>query len=465
MRDHEHAVLLRRVVDEADDVVRGNLIKTLVDRWPEETRSLLHDLVHVDGSARNREGVVRLLASRWPDERTRDVLRQVVIIDPERSVVRQAGWCLRQLRPDEALAWTHAQLRAPDPDVRARALSTLRTAWEDHPDTSTTLHAAVTADDEPDVRMVALSELGDLTEKDTAFRALAHDRLVHDGSPAVRYAAMRALDDTCEPDSFDPVRQAAADPDAAVRASAVRRLGVHGRSFNTDTAIEALYERVTTDEDPDVREAAWRALRGIHELTVGEQPKRWPDRPEAITWLREHVAADPFAASRHVAVDLLCDFVEDPDVRAVLHRVVEHHPDESDRVRVLSRFVISDRDDPDTREVTLRLAVTDPSSRVRAEVWRQLAFHVEDDDIAALMLRRSAEDSDSDLRAQLLVEIVDAAQYTEDRTATVAHLTTRAEHDPAPGVRQLAADLLADLASGKHIERREVGSSQDREDY
>jgi hypothetical protein len=182
-------------------------------------------------------------------------------------------------------------------------------------------------------RIAALSALGDLSGKDAAFHALAHD-----SSPAVRLAAMGELG-----------------------------------GIDRDAKVQALYERVTTDEDPDVCAAALRIFQRMHDVTVGEQPKLWPDRPEAISWLREYVAADPFAADRRVAVDLLADFVEHSDVRVVLHRIAEHHPDESDRVRVMTRFFLSDRDDPDTRDVLLRVAATDPSPRVRAEAREHLA--------------------------------------------------------------------------------------------
>lgn len=376
----QHHELRRRVVDEPHDVVRGNLIKTLVDGWPEdpETRSLLEDLVHVDGSEHNRAGVAKLLASRWPDERTCEALRQVVTTDPQRSVVLQAGLCLRELRPVEALSWTHEQLRSPDPDMRIRALSTLRTTWEDHPDTRTALHAVVTTDDEPRVRLAALSELGDLSERDPAFQDVARDRLAHDSSPVVRHAALEALDVTADPNVFDLVRTAGADADPAVRAAAARHLGLYGRSFNTDAARQALYEQVTTDEDPDAREAALRAMARMQDIAIGEPLKRWPDRPEAITWLREYVAADPIAQSRRSAVDLLGDYVDDPDNCALLHRIAERHPDESGRIEAIIPFYRREDGDPDTMQVMLRLAETDPSSHVRKEAAQVLNLWSDD---------------------------------------------------------------------------------------
>ncbi|WP_433728829.1 HEAT repeat domain-containing protein [Nocardia sp. CA-129566] len=479
--------------------MRGNLIKTLTDRWPDdpETRSLLHDLVHVDGSAHNRTGVVRLLASRWPDERTCETLRQVTITDPERSVAQSAGLCLDKIRPGEAMSWMLEYLRSPVPEVRARALMALRSVWEDHPDTRTALHAAITADDCPGVRAVALRELGDRAMKDPVSRALVHDCLARDSSPEVRCAALDILDPSDDPDAVDLVRRFVIDPDPGVRVAAIEVLQ-KWRPRDRAATTRALYERITIDEDPEVCAAAFRAL-----LRNRAGSPVWPNHTAAITWLREYIAADPFAESRRYALFLADDVADDPDIRALMGRIAEHHPDDEMRSSLITRLTLGEHSDAGTQEVIRRLAATDsswhvracavqglgkfsddlddieplpdasllrdiellceravadPEGNVRGAAWEMLTLHAYLDDVSALRLRRAVDDPDTEVRKQLLVEIVDDAKYADDRTPTATYLTERADHDPDPDVSQLAADLLTDLISGKDIERPVVGT-------
>ncbi|MBF6465709.1 HEAT repeat domain-containing protein [Nocardia beijingensis] len=454
MRQDEEAAQLRRgAVEETNDVVRGNLIKTLVDRWPEDpqTRALLHDLVHVDGFAHNRTGVVKLLVNQWPDEQTCVELRRVVTTDPERSVMKAAAECLIELRPGDAMSWMHEDVRSQDPGVRRRALWTLRTFWKDHPDTLTAIR----------------------------------DRLTSDSSAEVRYEAIHALEDGADPGTFVLALQAVVDPDAKVRAAAVDALGTYPTVVTTAIA-QALYERVTTDDDPNVREAALRTASRRRNSRV-----LWPNHPEAISGLREYVAADPFAESRRFAVYLLEHFTDDPEVRTLLRGIAERHPDDRERGTMMFKLSASGHDDPETKEMVRRMAVVDPSWEVRAHAvqeldwqddgpdlellrdravadthgnvrgaaWEKLALWSDREDIAVLMRRRSADDPDPDLRAQLLVEIVHGAQHAADRTPTVTYLAPRVEQDPDADVRQLAADLVADLTSGEqNIQKREVGT-------
>ncbi|NEW41748.1 hypothetical protein GV794_21960 [Nocardia cyriacigeorgica] len=498
-RGAEAASYRRAAVEEPHDVIRGNLIKTLADRWPDdpETRSLLHDLVHVDGSARNRKGVVTLLATRWPDDRTCETLRRVITTDPERSVLRHAGVWLDRIRPGAARSWTLERLNSPDADARGQALTTLCAVWEDHDDVLTALHEVIATDDHPSVRETALRELGGLGLRYAASRGVVRDCLAGDNSPEVRCAALRILDPTADPEAAELVHSALVDPAPIVRAAAMDVLYEH-RCAGRAVTIPALYELIVVEEEPRVRAAALRAM------VAGRRDgsRAWPDHPEAITWLREYIAVDPFDESRRFALMLIKEFVDVSDVRALLGDIAERHPDESVRRSVITRLGLGDHGD--TKAVMRRLASSDPSGYVRAcavqglgwwgeeaddtelvrgaellrdieilcdravadsdeivrgAAWERLAVHADIADVSALMFRRAADDPDADVRAQLLVEIVDDAQYADDRTPTAVYLTERAERETDLDTGQLAAELLTDLTQGDgHIQKRPVGT-------
>lgn len=370
----EATFLRRRLVAERDELERGRLLHTLVDQWPDdpETRSLLHQLVHTDKAFLVREQAMRNLALRWKDERTCDTLKQVLLTEPEHLIANEAGTFLRGLQPDKILTWTRECLESPDPDTRLRALVALKNHSD--PEALSTLRAMST-DDDSRVRAVALEELGELLE-DT---------------------------ETEDADSYTVILDALTDPEPSVRVAAVKALGEYPAGDRPAIA-GALYERVTTDKDPDVRDAAMSAM-----VTGPDEPRMWPDGPEAIAALRDYVAADLFAYSRRAVVKfMLGDLVDDLGIRALLSRIAEHHPDWAFRIDVIRTLASKGNGHADTKATLLRLATADPQSEVR-----QI----------------------------LLVQIVRA--YKDD-TATTELLTDRAEHDPDPDVREFAADLQDD---------------------
>jgi hypothetical protein len=454
--DDDAAGYRRQAVDEPDDLLRGNLIATLAQRWPDDprTRDLLHDLAHVDGCDANRRGVAKIVARRWPDERTCALLRDMATGDPARPVASAAAVLLAELRPAATRTWLYEQLTAAEPDRRVRALRNLRAVAPDEPGTRRALGTAAATDRDPAVRWAALTEL-------TATAA---------ASPISELRRRR--------DVFDILLGAARDPAPAVRAVAVEQLG-HHRHVDRSATAAALYERVLAEDDPRVREQALRSM-----VSRNDEPSLWPTDPAAIDWLRRHVAAEPFAASRRWALTLLGAFVADPDVRALLGTIAERHPDEQRR-RELLRLHRTDRADADTKQLARRLVRTDPSEHVRADAtmlltwywpddadtiellldrvvadpagavrsagWDLLAYETDRAEVADLLTRRAADDPDGTLRRRLLDHYARQASYDPDRTAAIAFLTARADRDPDPEVGRHAAELAAALTAGRRI--------------
>ncbi|NEW29944.1 HEAT repeat domain-containing protein [Nocardia cyriacigeorgica] len=345
---------------------------------------------------------------------------------------------------------------------------------EDDHHTLAALREVITTEQHPELRATALRELGALGRNADGSWDVVHE---------------------CA--GIDLLRDALADPAASVRAAAVDVLSER-RCARDAATTRALYTLIATDEGPQLRRTAFRALvAATHE---GFRP--WPDDPEAIAWLHEYVAADPCADSRRYALMLLDDFPEIAEVRALLGEIAEQHPDDSVRRTVVTRLGLAGHDD--TKAVLRRLAHTDQADEVRAcavgalgcwgaefddaeairgtellrdieilrevavadsaaivrgAAWERLAGHTDLPQVGALLLRRAMDDPDSDVRAQLLVDLADDAQYADDRAPAVTYLTERAEDDADPEVRQLAADLVTDLTAGAaHFHKRPVGT-------
>lgn len=346
---------------------------------------------------------------------------------------------------------------------------------DDHHDVLDELRTEITTAEHPQARAAAVRGLGALRTPAECFREALY---------------------VCAGISL--VRSALADPAPIVRAAAVEVLYEHCCARDAATA-RALYELITTDEGSQLRQTAFMALSACSHKGF----RTWPESPEAIAWLLDYVAADPFDGSRRDPLMLLADFIEVTEVRALLGEIAEQHPDEQVRDNVVARLWFAHHHD-DTRAVCRRLAYGDPSHQVRARAvkalgwwgeasddsapvgdaellrdldilrdravndpdsivrgsaWEQLVAHTDLADVADLLRGRAADDPDPDVRAELLVEIVDEAQHLDDRTPAAAYLAERVERDEDLGVRQLAAELLTDLTSSDgYIHKRLVGT-------
>jgi hypothetical protein len=450
----ERAEIRRQILDEADHLLRGNVIVTLARRWREdpETRTWLDNVVHVDPSERVRAGIAEHMVRYWPDERTCDTLRTVITTDPAIWNAAGAAKLLNDLRPDEARDWTYQRLRSPDPYRRIGPLWALRTVWPDHPDTLPALDTAFRTDEEPAIRKLALRGLTELhaASGDEARWRQALDLLliaVRDPAPEVRVAALSDLHPYCR---FDP-----------------------------ELVGRTLYDQVRVDDDPQARHEALAVM-----WRWDGEPGLWPDDPEAVAWLRDFVAADLAAKDRRWAISLLGGFVADPEARRVLLRVAEHHPDGETRSQVIVLY-LTGCDDAESKAMAYRLAagdpwwlvrarslqwiigrweedpatlellrdrvVADPDPLVRGRAWDRLVLHTDHEDLAALMVARLSGDPDAEVRQQLLGEYARGYPYREDRAPTTTVLSARATADPDPDVRQHATDLLTALSRDEDL--------------
>jgi HEAT repeat protein len=389
-----------------------------------------------------RKAALRALADRWPDRPdTMTTLRHAMRTDPELSVRRDTVGTILSLRwQDETLAWLHELSASENVGDRQVAVEVfLAVAWS--------------------------SEKERWPEALAALRARAFDDV-----PYIRWQALRELRHQARdtPENVAVFRDRATDPDPGVREVAISALGI-GDPEN----VEVLYQRATTDEDEDVRKSALRRL------SSGDGA--WPDRAEAIAWLREHAASPdhvtPKDSAHHLGVPELATglLVElwygDPRVRAQVLDLLTRSRDDEIRCLVLNRLALTGARDPHTGEVVRRLVRHDPSTAVRLAAmdvfgWRETpeTFAVLreralaepnaeirakalsrlwfDDGSRELLLRRMAEDPVAEVRVTLVRGLSRWGRYDP---RAIAALGDRVRHDRHKQVRRLARKALLTL--------------------
>ena len=312
------------------------------------------------------------------------------------------------VRNDEATRLRQRLAAEHDDNERATLLHTLVGQWPDDPETRPLLHELVHTDPSFLVRDQAMRSLA-LRWRDDRSRDALQTVITTDPEYLVAKEAGAFLH-MFWPGDPATLRTTIADDDFRVRAVASHELGdlLDGMRLADADSYTLIRDRAANDTSPEVRAAALHAVGRTRDPEAFDLVRHAVTAPEAIAGLRDHVAADSFAESRHDAVKyLLGDFVADPGVRALLFRIAEHHP------RAL----------------------------IRLDVIHTLTRETPGDDTVELLVRLAATDAEPDVRQQLLVEIVRAL---EDDDTVTGFLTARAEQDPDAEVRELATNLLAD---------------------
>jgi hypothetical protein len=126
-------------------------LRVLAEKWPDEsTHELLRARAVEDQEGGTRRVALRVLAEKWPDESTRDLLRARAVEDQEGGTRGVALRTLAEKWPDES---THELLRAravedPEGGTRGVALRELAERW---PDESTRDLLRARAAEDPDI--------------------------------------------------------------------------------------------------------------------------------------------------------------------------------------------------------------------------------------------------------------------------------------------------------------------------
>jgi HEAT repeat protein len=176
--------------------------------------------------------------------------------DSDRCVARTAARFLGRMEQAQANDRLLEALRDTSPQVREMAAMGLGVA---EPETALApLVSALSDDVEPRVRVMAAWALGEL-ENPEAIEPLS--RALTDGPPPLRRAAASALGEIEHTDAVPVLIRAVSDPDAIVRTHAAWSLG----EIEDHAAVEALSRALLTDQVPEVRVAAARALGAIEE--------------------------------------------------------------------------------------------------------------------------------------------------------------------------------------------------------
>jgi hypothetical protein len=153
-------------------------------------RERIHMFVSKSEYYEVRAGAITLLAVKWPDEATRNLLTDRAVQDKDRQVRRAALDSLTEKWPDEATRNLLADRASHDPDAGLRrvALDSMASKW---PDEATRNLLADRASHDPDAgsRRVALDSMASKWP-DEATRNLLADRAIEDADEFSRgYAA------------------------------------------------------------------------------------------------------------------------------------------------------------------------------------------------------------------------------------------------------------------------------------
>ncbi|MDP6404690.1 MAG: HEAT repeat domain-containing protein, partial [Alphaproteobacteria bacterium] len=114
--------------------VRSGAIQLLAEKWPDEaTRDLLTERAVEDGHVIPRRAALKVLAEKWPDEVTRELLTERAVQDADQHPRRAALEALAEKWPDEATRDLLSKRAVQDVDENPRraALEALVEKWPD----------------------------------------------------------------------------------------------------------------------------------------------------------------------------------------------------------------------------------------------------------------------------------------------------------------------------------------------
>ena len=114
--------------------VRSGAIQLLAEKWPDEaTRDLLTERAVEDGHVIPHRAALKVLAEKWPDEVTRELLTERAVQDADQHPRRAALEALAEKWPDEATRDLLSKRAVQDVDENPRraALEALVEKWPD----------------------------------------------------------------------------------------------------------------------------------------------------------------------------------------------------------------------------------------------------------------------------------------------------------------------------------------------
>ncbi|MBD2577375.1 HEAT repeat domain-containing protein [Oscillatoria sp. FACHB-1406] len=350
--------------------------------------------------------------------------------------------------------------------IRAQAVKTVATTWQDHSDTLHILKQRATTDEDEFVRYAAIKTLAQHYREDSDTLSLLKQRATTDESGNVRQAAVEALAQYY-PDDRDTLpilkQRATTDEEAYVQQAAVTVLAQYYPD-DSDT-LPWLKQRATTDEHWNVRQAA---------VTVLAQ--YYPDDSDTLPWLKQRSTTDEEAYVRGAAVEALAQhYPDDSDTlpwlkqrattdehwnvrRAAVSALARHYRDDSDTLPWLKQRATTDeywyvrwtavtalaqhyRDDSDTLPILKQRATTDEDETVREAAVSALAQHYRDDsDTLPILKQRATTDEDETVRQAAVSAL---AQHYRDDSDTLPWLKQRATTDEHGSVRRAAVEALA----------------------
>jgi GTPase SAR1 family protein len=411
---------------ESWDVRRGSL-EVLAERWPDPaSRELLTRRAIEDDSGDVRSAALRALAGRWPDSASRDLLTRHAIEENKAYVRSAALRALVEQWPDPASRdlLTRRAVEDSEGGVRSTALQALAGQWPDTNSRELLTRCAV-EDDKRDARSAALLSLAEQWP-DSDSRELLSRRAVADGDGLVRSAALRVLaEQWSDPDSRKLLTHHAIKDDLEyVRSGALRVLA---EQWPDPDSRGLLTRRAVEDSEGGVRSAALRVLA-----------EQWPD-PDSRKLLTYHAVKDDLEYVRSGALRVLAEQWPDPDSRDLLtQRAVE---DSEGSVRSAALRALAEQwPDSDSRELLSRRAVVDGEEDVRSAALRALAEQWPDPDSRDLLTQRVIEDVDGDVRSSALQAL--AEQWPDQASRDL--LARYAVEDDDGDVRSAALRALAE---------------------
>jgi hypothetical protein len=408
------------------DVRRGSM-EVLAEKWPDQsTRDLLTRRAVEDESESTRNTALQSLVAKWPDQSTRDLLTRRAVEDESESTRNTALQSLVAKWPDQITRDLLTQRAVEDnsDSTRDTALQALVETWPDQITRDLLTQRAV-EDNSDSTRDTALQALVE-TWPDQITRELLTRRAVEDDGESPRDTALQAL--------------VATWPDQITRELLTRRAVEDDGESPRDTALQAL---VATWPDQITRELL--ARRAVED--EGESPRdtalqalvaKWPDQITRELLTRRAVE-DEGESPRDTALQGLVEKWPDQITRELLTRRAVEDEGWSPRSTALQTLVAK-WPDQITRELLTRRAVEDEGGSPRSTALQALVAKWPDQITRELLTRRAVEDESDSTRITALQALV--AKWPDQITREL--LTRRAVEDEGWSPRSTALRALVE---------------------
>ncbi|WP_020523882.1 HEAT repeat domain-containing protein [Catelliglobosispora koreensis] len=330
---------------------------------------------------------------------------------------------LKEFLRDQAVqGWTVSQRQA--------ALSALAKGWPGSPECLALIRERVTKDPHIDVRVTAMRAMIACGPPDDAIMRVVQQLATGDRHGPMRHAAIQALSRHWpeQPSTPEVLRACASDADPDVRQAALRALFLRWRADVETLAL--LKDKAVNDQNESVRRFALQAVAD-----------GWPGDPQGLELLLDRAENDPHIVVQQLAIAELGARSRDESTRMRLRDWATGHSDAGIRREAIVALAENWRDD-DVLNMLRDRVISDTSPDVQQAAARSITrFWPHDAEHLALFREWAVNGAHHAVRKTGIQAV---AEYGGDLPGTLTWLRNRIAVEAHPDVRVSAIHAVAD---------------------